>query len=59
MNKNGYIYEISATENFLPFPTKNNVYKYFTVRPIKINRILNIDNILAQLKILGIIIEII
>ena len=59
MNKNGYIYEITLTENFLPFPTKNNVYKYFTVKPIKINRILEIDNILVQLKKLGIILEII
>jgi hypothetical protein len=59
MNKSGYIYEISQTENFLPFPTKNNVYKYFTVKPIKINRVLQIDNILIQLKKLGINIEII
>ena len=59
MNKSGYIYEITQTDNFLPFPTKNNVYKYFTVKPIKINRILEIDNLLVQLKKLGIIVEII
>jgi hypothetical protein len=59
INKSGYIYEIILTENFLPFPTKNNVYKYFTVKPIKINRILEIDNLLIQLKKLGIIVEII
>ncbi len=59
MNKSGYIYEITSTENFLPFPTKNNVYKYFTVKPIKINRVLQIDNILLQLKKLGISVEII
>ena len=59
MNKSGYIYEITSTEHFLPFPTKNNVYKYFTVKPIKINRILEINNILIQLKNLGINIEIV
>ena len=59
MNKSGYIYEISQTENFLPFPTKNNVYKYFTVKPIKFNRALEINNILIQLKKLSINIEII
>lgn len=54
LNKSGYIYEILLTNSFLPFPTKNNVYKYFTVKPIKINRILLIDNILSQLKKLNI-----
>jgi hypothetical protein len=28
MNKLGYIYEIIHTENFLPFPSKHNIYKY-------------------------------
>ncbi len=58
MSTPGYIYEISQTENFLPFPTKNNVYKYFTVKPIKINRMLVIDNVLQQLKKLNIQIDI-
>jgi len=49
-NTNGYIYEITNTDYFLPFPTKNNLYKYFTVKPIKINRVLYIDNIIDQLK---------
>jgi hypothetical protein len=59
LNKKGYIYEITTTDNFLPFPTKNNVYKYFTVKPIKINRILEIDNIISQLKKMNIIVEVI
>ncbi len=50
LNKKGYLYEITNTENFLPFPTKHNIYKYFTVKPIKINRMLEIDNILNQFK---------
>lgn len=54
MKDAGYIYEIKDTYNFLPFPTKNNVYKYFTVRPIKINRVLEIDNVIDQLKQLNI-----
>lgn len=58
MSKNGYIYEIIHTDNFMPFPTKRNVYKYFTVKPIKINRVLHIDNILQQLKKLNVNIEI-
>lgn len=59
LSQNGFIYEICLTENFLPYPTKNNIYKYFTVKPIKINRILNINNIITQLKELNITIEII
>lgn len=58
ISKSGYIYEIINTENFMPFPTKKNVYKYFTVKPIKINRVLHIDNVLQQLKKLNINIEI-
>ena len=58
LNKIGYIYEIVKTEYFLPFPTKTNVYKYFTAKPVKINRALVIDNILKQLKELNIIINI-
>jgi hypothetical protein len=49
-NNSGYIYEIIITDDFLPFPTKNNIYKYFTIKPIKINRTLYIDNIIDQLK---------
>jgi hypothetical protein len=58
LNKIGYIYEITKTEYFLPYPTKTNVYKYFTAKPVKINRALVIDNILKQLKELNIIINI-
>jgi hypothetical protein len=59
LSKNGYIYEIISTENFLPFPTKNNIYKYFTVKPVKINRVLEIDNVLNQIKQLNVNINII
>ena len=46
----GYLYEITNTNDFLPFPTKNNVYKYFYNKSIKINRVLTIKNILNQIK---------
>lgn len=59
LSKSGYIYEIITTENFLPFPSKNTIYKYFTVKPIKINRVIQINNILNQFKELNINIEII
>ena len=59
LNKKGFLYEIKNTESFLPFPTKHNIYKYFTVKPIKINRMLEIDNILNQFKQLNININII
>lgn len=59
MSKNGYIYEICSTDNFLPYPSKNNIYKYFTIKPIKFNRVLEINNIITQLKQLGIFIDII
>jgi hypothetical protein len=49
-NNIGYLYEIVNTEIFLPFPTKNNIYKYFTVKPIKINRVLEINNIYNQIR---------
>jgi hypothetical protein len=54
MKQKGYIYEIIDTENFLPFPTKNDIYKYFTTKPIKINRSLNLNNILSELKKLNV-----
>lgn len=59
MSKMGYIYEITNTEHFLPFPSKHNVYKYFTVKPIKINRALEVPNIVEQIKKLNINIDII
>jgi hypothetical protein len=49
-NNKGYLYEILMTDIFLPCPTKNNIYKYLTIKPIKINRILDINNILGQIK---------
>lgn len=50
LDRSCYIYEIIDTENFLPCPSKINVYKYVTTKPIKINRKLEINNILQQLK---------
>jgi len=49
-NNIGYLYEITNTESFLPSPTKNNIYKYLTIKPIKINRVLQINNIFDQIK---------
>lgn len=54
MKQKGYIYEIIDTENFLSFPTKNDIYKYFTTKPIKINRSLILNNILSELKKLNV-----
>jgi len=54
LNNIGYLYEIINTDYFLPFPTKNNIYKYFTIKPIQINRVLQIDNIFNQIKQLNI-----
>ena len=59
MSKMGYIYEITNTEYFLPFPSKHNVYKYFTVKPIKINRALELHNVVEQIKKLNINIDIV
>jgi uncharacterized ubiquitin-like protein YukD len=56
--KKAYIYEITQTDIFLPYPTKKTIYKYFTVRPIKINRVLEIPNVLEQIKKLKIKVEI-
>jgi len=49
-NNTGYLYEITNTETFLPAPTKNNIYKYFSIKSIKINRVLEIDNVFNQIK---------
>jgi hypothetical protein len=54
LSKAGYIYEIIDTTNFLPYPSKNNVYKYLTMKPIKINRTIYIKNIINQIKNLNI-----
>jgi len=54
MSKGGFIYEITNTDNFMPYPTKKNIYKYFTAKPIKINRTLYVDNIIDQLKKLNV-----
>jgi len=56
LNISCYIYEIINTEDFLPFPTKEN-YKYFTVKPVKISRMIYIENILDKLKYLNIIVN--
>ena len=59
MKQKGYIYEIVDIDNFLPYPTKNDIYKYFTTKPIKINRSLDLNNILSELKKLNVTINLI
>jgi len=59
MSRSGYIYEIDNLDNFLPFPNKYNIYKYLTIKPIKINRSILIENIINQLKTFNISIELI
>ena len=58
LSDKAYIYEIIQTDIFVPYPTKKNIYKYVTARPIKINRVLDIPNVLEQLKQLKVKIEI-
>lgn len=58
LSQKAYIYEITQTDFFLPYPTKKNIYKYFTIRPIKVNRVLEIPNVLEQIKKLKIKVEI-
>ena len=38
----------------LPYPSKNNIYKYLTMKSIKINRTIAIKNIINQIKDLNI-----
>jgi hypothetical protein len=54
LSKSGYIYEIIDTSNVLPYPSKNNIYKYLTMKSIKINRTIAIKNIINQIKDLNI-----
>lgn len=59
MLNGGYIYEIDSTSDFIPFPSKNNIYKFLTTKPIKVCKFIYIDNIINQLKKLNIDINII
>ena len=54
LSKSGYIYEIIDTTDFLPYPSKHNIYKYLTMKSIKINRTIYIKNIINQIKNLNI-----
>ena len=54
LSKSGYIYEIIDTTNFLPYPSKHNIYKYLTMKSIKINRTIHIQNIINQIEDLNI-----
>ena len=54
LNKKLYLYEIIDTNYCLPFPSKNNIYKYITSKQIKINRMIEINNIIEHLKKLNI-----
>lgn len=54
LNKSCYLYEIIKTEQFIPIPSGDTVYKYCTLHPPKINRMLEINNIINQLKDLSV-----
>jgi hypothetical protein len=49
-----FLYEISNTEQFIAYPSKNNIYKYITSKPIKYNRVLEINNLYNQIIDIGI-----
>lgn len=54
LNQECYLYEITNTSSFIPCLYGNILYKYKTLQPIKINRVVKIDNIIIQLKNLNI-----
>lgn len=54
VKSDGFLYEITDTCDFLPFPTKNNLYKFYTSYPIKIHKIIKLDNIINEIKNLNI-----
>jgi len=49
-----YLYEITDTFQFIAYPSKNNIYKYITAKPIKFNRILELSNLYDQIIDIGI-----
>ena len=54
LNRTLYLYEIIDTSDFVPFPSKNNIYKYISSKQIKINRVIEINNIIEHLNKLNI-----
>lgn len=54
LNRTLYLYEILDTYNFVPYPSKNNIYKYISSKPIKINRMIEINNVIEHLNNLNI-----
>jgi hypothetical protein len=54
LNNELYLYEITETNNFIPFPSKNNTYKYIISKDIKYNRLIEINDVIEQLKNLDI-----
>jgi len=49
-----YLYEIINTEFFIAYPSKKNIYKFITSKPIKFNRLLEINNLYNQIIDIGI-----
>ena len=45
-----YLYEIDNTNNFIAYPSKKEIYKYITSKFIKINRVLEINNLYNQIQ---------
>lgn len=54
LNKVFYLYEILDINNFIPFPSKNNTYKYIISKPVKFSRMIEIDNVIDKLKCLDV-----
>ena len=59
MSNNGYIYEINDVDNFIPYPNTSCIYKFLTVKPIKFEKNIAINNIVLQLQKLNINIKLI
>lgn len=54
LKKKFYLYEISDVDIFVPLPSKNEIYKYITSKPIKYNRIIEIFNLFNEFEKLNI-----
>jgi hypothetical protein len=50
LKKKVYLYEITLTDIFIPYPSKTAIYKYITSKPIKYNRIIEINNLIDKLN---------
>ena len=59
MSSRCYLYEIENINNFIPYPNKNNIYKYISLKPLKIGKSIYIDNIINKLNDNNIVINIV